>query len=624
MAITTSDLDFANIKQKLKASLKESGYTDHDFEASGLSSILDVLAYNTHINGLIANMAVNESFLATSQFRSSALAHAETLGYLPKSMTRAIAEVNISVNIPTGPASLTIPAGQTFSASVDDVIYSFKTEHEYIAENDGNGNFVFKTTSGSEVIPLVEGETRRKVFRVGKSTDDNVYIIPDTTIDTDTMVVKVFDNFTGTEYTPYSYIQDVKNITDESHVYMIRETASGEYELFFSDGNILGKGPVAGNRLEVEYQSTKGPDANGATGFTTTDISWKGSLYRPTVSTVTTAAGGADKESLRSIKVSAPRAFVAQNRLVTADDYRGMILSNYRGYVDDVIVWGGNDNVPPEYGKVFVSLLYKEGLEGTNAQTLAEESIVSDLTSNLSIMSIDTEFVPKKDTFLELRTIFQIDATKNITSVEALQVQVNDVINSYVENELNKFGSTFRRSNLLSDIDALSGAILNSRMEVKVQQRLNVPAMIADLNAQRVTNQEATVDYLDQDFQIDFPITLAGPDKDTHTVTSSSFKSNGISCRLVNKLGGYEMQLVDLDGVVLVEKIGYYEPATGKVVLNALRIDGTGFIGDTIKFSAVPANQSTIRPLRSYILQVDAGASYTRGRIDDGVTQVEL
>ena len=618
MTVKTSDLDFASIKSSLKAHLQQqTEFADYDFEASGLSRILDVLAYNTHINGLTANMAVNESFLGSSQLRSSVLSHAETLGYTPKSKTSSAVTLSATVSIPSGPDTITIPAGSVFTGDVDDTTYTFTNLNPASASN------VSDTYTLS--IPVVEGSIKTKTFAVGNELDVQTYVIPDKKIDISTLRVVVYDNFTNVDvYNTYYNINNVATIDDDSRVYMIRETSNGYYEMFFGDGNILGKAPVAGNKIEIAYIVSNGSLANGADTFTGPNIAFEDEFYQLNITTTSPSAGGSEKESISSIKLNAPRGYTTQNRLVTANDYRAMILKNYSTYIRDAITWGGNDNIPPQYGKVFISLNYRDGVS-EEVKIQQQTQMTNQLISNLSIMSIDAVFVEPEETFLELQTVFNLDASQTSTSVEQMKAVVNSTIQTYMLSDLSNFDSVFRRSNLLTRIDAISPAILNSRMTVKMQQRINMDQIIADIEAQLTANGVTEFDdYIEQDYSIDFPVMLAEPDKDDHIVTSSVFKSNGQNVLIKNKLGSTQLQLLDVDNVVKIANVGYYEPANGKVYLNALRIDKIGYVGTGVKMSATPANQSTIRPLRNYIITYDSGASSTQGFVDYGATKVLL
>jgi len=620
MAIQNSELDFFSIKSQLQTYLKQqTEFQDYDFTASGLSNILDVLAHNTHINGLVANMAINESFLGSAQLRSSVVSHAESLGYIPSSRTAASAIVSLSiVDYPTGPASLTLPIGTEFTSSVGTSVFTFTTQEQCTA-NNVSGTYIFKNVSGSDQIVIKEGFSNTKTFIAGEDLGA-IYVLPDESLDVSTINVKVFENYLSNSFQTFRDINTVTTVGSDSKVFIVRETSNGQYEIFFSDGNILGTAPAAGNRIEVSYMTSRGAEGNGGEEFSTS-VTLEGQPIQ--VEVVSPSGGGSEKESLASIKLHAPRSFTAQNRLVTADDYTSLITSKYGNYVKNAISWGGNDNIPPQYGKVFVSLNFLDGIAPAAQETI-KTSIKDQLTSNLSIMSIDTEFVAPETTYLELNTVFNIDPLKSPSSTEALQAQVYTYIRQYVDNELGDFESAFRRSNLLTRIDSISTAILNSRVSVKVQQRVDLETEILEIEAARISLGMPLLPYLEKDHLIKFPILLAEPDNDDHIITSSVFKSNGQNVTIKNKLGTTQLQLLDLDGEVKINNLGTYDPARGTVQLSSLRVDKDGYVGNGIRVSALPANQSTISPLRNYIIELDESSSSTIGYVASGETKVVL
>lgn len=620
MAIQNSELDFFSIKSQLQTYLEQqTEFQDYDFTASGLSNILDVLAHNTHINGLVANMAINESFLGSAQLRSSVVSHAESLGYIPKSRTASSAILSLSVvNHPTGPASLSLPIGTEFTSSLGTSVYTFTTQEQCTAQFD-DGNYVFKNFSNDTRITVREGSKKTKTFIVGEG-EGAIYVLPDDTLDVSTINVKVYDNYLSNSFQRFSNINDVTTVNADSKVFILRETANGQYEVFFSDGNILGTAPRAGNRIEVTYITSRGSEANGAEAFSTS-TTVDGQPIQ--VSVIAASGGGAEKENVSSIKLNAPRSFAAQNRLVTADDYTALISKNYGNFIRDVIAWGGNDNIPKQFGKVFVSLNFLDGV-APSVEEEVKQNIKDQLTSNLSIMSIDTEFVAPEMTFLELTTVFNIDPLKSPSSTEALQAQVDAFIRDYMDNVLGTFESVFRRSNLLTQIDSLSSSILNSKMSVKVQQRIDLDSQIAEIEESKNLLGRPLLSYIEKDHTIKFPFLLAEPDKDDHTINSSVFKSNGKNVVVKNLLGSTQLQLQDLDGAVVINNIGTYDPVKGTVLLNSIRIDKDGYVGTGIRISAVPANQSTISPLRNYIITLDESVSSTTGYIDAGATRTIL
>lgn len=606
--IKSTDLDFNTIKTRLKDYLKsKTEFADYDFEAGGLSNILDVLAYNTHINGLTANFALNESFLNTAQLRSSVVSHAEMLGYVPLSMTSSRAFLNLSLVISASnrPTNITIPRGTAFSATASGVSYTFSTLEAYTGLDNGNGVYEFKTSTGDTSIPVYEGTERTKTFLVGEKAEQHVYVIPDTTIDTKTLSVKVFETPTSSNFETYTNVNTAIRINEDSKHYQIKEVPNGYYEVIFSDGYTIGKAPASGNKIVISYLSTVGELANSAEVFTSVaDIAVNGTDYPLVVTTESASADGSQKEEIESVRTNAPLLFLSQQRLVTAQDYTAQILANYNYVLDDVVSWGGEENSPPEYGKVYVGLKFKDGTS-TVVQEQTKADIITTLTDNLSIMSIDTEYVDPIETFLEVETIFNFDPDLTTSTPKATENLVFDTVETHFNTNLNKFDKVFRRSNLLSEIDDLDESILNTKINVKLQQRFTP-----------VTGTSKT-------YKESFPVAIATPNDEFHTITTSRFTFNSRVCFIRNKLKSTKLQIINADGGVEIDNIGTYNPATGVVQLegfNPTSVEG----GTDIKLSITPANQSTVRPLRNYVLKLDDQLSSALAQIDYQNTQTSL
>ena len=606
--IRSADLDFDTIKANLKTYLQaQSEFADYDFEGSGLSNILDVLAYNTHLNGLIANFALNESFLNTAQLRASLVSHAEALGYTPRSYTASAATVNLSITISDAsrPTTVTLPRGTTFTSSVAGVSYTFRTRQAYVGSDDGSGTYSFLTDTDSNDIPIYEGTEKTKTFFVGETDDIQIYVIPDITMDTESLVIRVYETAGSSSYKEYTNLKDANRIEATSTYYQIKEVPNGYYEIIFSDGT-TGVKPSAGNKIIATYTSVIGEEANGAETFVaSSDLTVSGyGDYALSITTSTVSAGGAFKESNESIRQNVPIQFATQQRLVTAEDYKARILSDYGSYLDDVTAWGGADNTPPEYGKVFVGLNFKSGIS-EDTQTNVKNQIITNLTDNFAIMSITTEFKDPVTTYLELGTFFNLDPNLTSSTPRAVEGLVLGQVESYFNTSLNKFGTVFRRSNLLADIDDLSDAILNSRMNVKVQQRIT-PVVGTSLS-----------------YTLYFPTVLASPDDVNRIITSSRFVFNGRTCSIRNKLSSNKLEVVNIGGDIEIDNIGQYDAANGTVLLegfNPTSIEG----GTVVKVSATPSNQSTIRPLRNYLFELDDQLSFAQAQIDYQTTSVAL
>lgn len=598
--IKSTALDFDAIKNNLKLFLQQQPeFTDYNFEASALSNILDVLAWNTHFNGLLANFATNESYLGTAQLRSSIVSLAAALGYVAASRTSSSATVTLSVNlsgVSNRPTSISLPTGTTFEASVDNVAYTFQTREVLTASDDGNGLYVFATTTGDSDVVIYEGTSRTKTFLVGNE-ENVIYVIPDATIDISTALVKVFDTPSSQFFDTYTNLVDATSITDTSKIYILRESPNGNFELTFGNGTTLGDTPDAGNKIVVDYLSPVGPDADGATTFTPTASVIVDSMpYTLNVTTVSQSAGGAFKESIESIRKNAPFQYAAQNRMVTATDYKSLVLRNFSNLIKDIQAWGGQDNVEPKFGAVFLSIVFKDGV--TQATQQVTKDAIVDLARQLSVISFDIEFEDPTTTYIETSVIFDFNPTLTSLSLNTIENNVQSTVVQYFTDNTGLFEQSFRRSNMLTQVDEVSPSVLSSRAEIKMQQRIT--PILSILN----------------DFTLTFPDPIATPDDVEYRITSTPFVFGGKTCILQNKLNTTKLQVRNVeDNEVIVDNVGSYDPAAGTVSIVGL--SPTLIIGgvDFIKVSVTPANQSSVVPERNNLLVYDTDASFATGVI---------
>ena len=611
--VQSTELDFNSIKTKLKEYLQaKPEFQDYDFEGSGLSNILDVLSYNTHFNALLANFALNEAFLETAQLRSSVVTHALSLGYYPRSKTAASAFLQLTLNltdIPVRPPIIELPAGVTFNASTEEGTFTFRTLQSYFA-TDNNGFYTFIDSLGNPYVQVFEGQVRTKTFYVNEPEENQVYVITDPNIDTTTAQVRVYPDRSSSNFDTYTTITTAVTIQEDSKYYVLKESPNGFYELQFGDGISTGQAPVTGNKIEIEYLSVSGTLANGAKTFTANSgYSIGGYTFPFGIVVVNESSSGADVQSIESIRQLAPLNFTTQNRLVTAEDYRSLILRNYNQYIEDAIAWGGQDNVPPEFGKAFISLKFPDGTNQITKE-LIQSNIRENLTDSLSVMSITPEFIEPQITRLICET--NIYYNPNLTSVtgNTFQTRVKQLIADYFEDNLGLFNSIFRKSRLLDAIDESDDAILSSKMDLKMQNRFSpiLGSSAVPLNA-----------------VIAFPNPIADPDNVSYKITSSRFVFNNTICEFRNKLGTSSLELVDISGNIIVDNIGDYTPANGKVNISAQgavsEIIGGG---SEIKVNAIPANGAVLRPLRNYILQFEENESFVIANIDYQNTRVSL
>lgn len=653
--IRSTALDFDNIKNNLKTFLAaKEEFRDYNFEASGLSNILDVLAYNTHINALVANFALNESYLGTAQLRSSVVSLSEGIGYIPDTDTASQAVVNISfsTSVANRDTVIQLPAKTKFTSVVDDVSYTFQTIEDYYATDDGTGFYEFVTSTGKNEISLYEGTQKTKTFLVGEYEDNPTYVIPDGSIDADTVTVSIFESLTSDTATVYTNIINATTINANSTIFILKEAPNGLFELSFGDGVTFGVAPSAGSKIVVEYLSTKGEPANGANIFLPTSTFTGGNVTGVdlNVTTVTTSVGGDVKESLESIRKNAPFQYATQNRMVTAADYSSLILRNYSTLIKDIKAWGGEDNLDPEFGAVYVSIDFEDDVTDlTQANT--KQSILS-LAEDLAVISFRLRFVDPVTTFIEVTNFFQFNPRLTSLTINAVQSDVLDILNNYFSSNTGGFDQAFRRSNLLTLIDESNPAILSSRAEIKMQQRFapSAPAVATTINvltnftipadqlnevillinnsryreastivsrysAQSFTSILTTVTNLNNTntFKLKFPAAIAIPDDVNYTVTSSTFTYEGVNCSIRNLLKSNKLQIVSAGEDIIVDNIGSYNATSGEITLNYFT--PTAILGgkDFIKISVTPANPSAIVPSRQNILEYDPESSSARG-----------
>lgn len=652
--IKSSALDFNAIKNNLKTYLAaHEEFKDYNFEASGLSNILDVLAYNTHMNGLIANFALNESYLSTAQLRSSVVSLAEGIGYVPDTDTasRAVVRLSFNTSVPNRDTVVALPAYTKFTTTVDDVSYTFQTIETYYATDDGTGFYEFVNSSGSNQIPIYEGRAKVKTFYVGEYADNPTYIIPDTSIDADTAVVRVYPSSTSTSYVVYSNILTATSISASSTVYILKEAPNGYYELSFGDGETFGVAPSAGNKIQVQYIATNGADANGATVFVPSTQFTSGSVTADlSVTTVASAVGGDEKESIESIRKNAPFQYAAQNRMVTADDYSSLILRNYSTLIQDIKAWGGQDNIDPEFGAVYVSILFEDDVtQEIQANTKLE---IVDLAEQLAVISFRLRFTDPVITYVEVENYFQYNPRLTTLTLNSIQNNVTDTITNYFANNTGGFEQAFRRSNMLTLIDETDPSILSSRAIIRMQQRFVPTAPTIASYITKVTNgtipnykliealelinqqayqdaatlisgyatasYTAILDALAQlaatnKITLRYPAAILAPDDENYTVTSTTFTLSSRTCQIRNRLDTNVLQVVAVsDGTVIVDNLGSYTSESGVVNINYFSPTSIAGGVDYIKLSVLPANQSAIAPTRNDILQFDRSRSSSR------------
>ena len=459
-----AELDFDQIKTNLKTYLKaQTEFTDYDFEGSGLSTLLDILAYNTHYNAYLANMVVNEMFLDSAVKRSSAVSIAKHIGYTPVSARGAVANLDIVVTSPTGlPAILTMDRYTPFTSTVDGVSYTFLTTEAKTADRVG-------TTYTFTGVDVTEGTLLSYSYAVSDITPAAKYEIPNEAVDTTTIKVSVQTSSSDTTTSTYTLSTDITGIGSTSAIYYLEQNPQGRYQIYFGDG-IIGKSLSAGNIITIQYLVATGAAVNVSStvsqSFTAGTTIGGSSSIAITVNSNST--GGADTESITSIKFNAPRVNASKNRAVTATDYEALILANYAG-AESVSVWGGEDNDPPFYGKVLISLKPYTGFTISDA---TKNSIKTNILKSKQGITIIPEFVDPTYFYVNIAANIVYNSSITTLSSEQIKSQVNTAITDYFSTSLQKFNKSYIHSALTNAILSKNSSITSALVNLKLQRRI--------------------------------------------------------------------------------------------------------------------------------------------------------
>lgn len=526
--VNLTSMEFSEIKESLKEFLKQQDeFKDYNFEGSGLNAILDLLAYNSQNNAYLANMLANEAEIDTAIIRANVVSRAKLLGYTPKSATASRAVLSLSINDPSKHvASLVLPRGARFTVKSDRQQYTFVTLQEHVLQGDGNG--LYK----NDAVEVFEGILKGYSFTV--DSDERRYIIPSTKIDTSTIRMAVYDNQTANQYTVYEKASGLANIKADTPAYWVYETDGGNYEVKFGDG-VFGKRPPLNGIVYVEYLETNGPDANDFSRFSLVGSfdGYENADVR--ISVVANSAGGADPEATSTIKLNAPRYFQSQNRAVTKDDYAAVTHDIYP-YAKSVAVWGGEEATPPQFGKVFVSIIPRSLTKLTEANRRdIERKLKARSVIGITPIVIDPKFVGLNLNITAVIRRNSVNGLGNFTS------QIKEVVKRHFDEGFGIFDRDFYYSNLVADIKGHSRAIVSVRADYTLSM------------AQPITG---TLAY---EFE--------------NAINKGSVKSS-----LVRLTGSTEYQsLTDKEGKLYIgtTEVGTVDYKTGKLVVNTSAIRET-------------------------------------------------
>jgi hypothetical protein len=467
--LPVSQLDFTSLRTSLKTYLQgQDRFKDYDFEGSNLSVLLDILAFNTYQNAFYLNMVGNEMFLDTATLRDSVISHAKELNYLPRSFTSAAATARVNIAVTNNAVySVTVPQGYKFSATSPAKNFTFSTAEPVVITRNSNNQFI-------KNVVVYEGFILSEKFVVNTSIENQRFVLTNPKVDTDSIEVFVSSDISSNTFTEYNFTSSIFGLNANSTVYFLQAAESEKYEVVFGD-NIISKKPNNGNVVRVDYRITSGSDANGLNSF-----SPQGTIesFAVTASTVSAASGGANSESLSSIKFNAARFFQTQDRTVTKDDYRALILANFPE-VKAVNVYGGEE-IPdtPQYGRVVISCVTQTG----NPITITTADRLLAFVKTRSPLSINALLVDPEFTDIIINT--SVTYNVNITTLAASQISslVSNTIATFNSTNLVDFNKTFRYSKLISDINNAHPSIVSNETTVTIAKTI-VPLLNESFSA---------------------------------------------------------------------------------------------------------------------------------------------
>ena len=459
--IQVSDLDFNSIKSNFITYLQsQDKFKDYNFQGSSLSVLLDVMAYNTQYNAFYLNMVANEMFLDSALQRSSVVSQAKVLDYTPKSAIAPLAYINFNAQGVTNP-SFTLPQFTNFSSeAVNGVNYNFITTDSTTVNVTGG-------VASFNNIQLKQGIGATYTYTVNTTTNPNLlFQIPDANIDTTTLRVTVQQSSSNTSFQIYKPATNYLALVPTSLVYFLQESLNGNYEIYFGDG-ILGSRLTDGNIVAISYISTSGTSAAGANNFVLMDNI--GSFSTSNVVPLQAASQGGSKESIDSIKYQAPKAYAAQNRAVTKEDYITLIQQNSLDiHFDAINVWGGEQNTPPVYGQVFIALKPTGGYSLTDTQ---KQRLIQNVIKPISVMTVEPTIVDPDYTYVQITTNVLYDFKKTSYTANNISNIVKSTVSNFSINKLNTFNSTFSSSDLINSIQNSENSIIACELNVLLQKK---------------------------------------------------------------------------------------------------------------------------------------------------------
>ena len=595
--IVATDLDFDKISDNIKTYLKgQERFKDYDFEGSNLNVIIDMLAYAGHISGVNTNIAASEMFLDSAQIRKNVVSRAKDLGFVPASEQASSAQLNMKLSnvrnangtIPSE-NDMTLPRGHNFSTVYDGVTYNFVNTTSVVPTRD-NVSFSYPT------VDIVQGQYITDSFVFDSQIKNSKFVLANSRVDRSRLEVSVNSNGIVSKYTLST---EVSTITSSSRVFYAQENEEGFIEIYFGD-DVLGQGLVDGDLISATYITVDDIHADGAKLFTMSDAI--NGFSNAELTTLSNASGGAEKEDIESIKFKATKFYTSQNRLVTLNDYKAKV-SEYYPNADAVAVWGGEDNDPPEYGKVFISL------KPQNSDYLSEveKAEVTTKLNQLNMLTVRPVIKDAEIVKILLTTVFKYNANDTTLSRGEIETIVRNAIVNFDNTNLNNFDSIFRHSNLVKDIDAANSAILSNITNVRLRKRKQV----------NLSKSEG--------FIIEFGNGFFHP-HDGHNkasggiLTTTGFKVDGdsVNTYFFDDDGSGVIRRYSIQGGVRVfadQAAGTIDYTSGKISVSAINFTSTVNSDTSIDFTVLPSSDDVVA-IRGSLIDISVDDIKVSGEVD--------
>ncbi len=569
--LNIAELDFDKIKEEIKLYYKRTDgpFKDFDYDGSGLNILLDILAHNTHYNAVLAHLAANESFISSAQLRKNVVARAKTLGYTPKSSSAAGVVLKMTG---LNAAITSLPEGTAFTSSdtLNNQTYNFVT-----FENTSVGE-------GTE-FTVFQGAIKTKEYIFDDSIPNLTFEIPEINIDKSKLVVTVGDSVSSTQKEVYTQFSELPGLDSTTAVYFLSENPSGKYQISFGDG-IVGKKPLPGSLISIKYLITDAGAANGLSVFTTSDSLFD-SFSKPSITSIAASSGGGSRENIESIRANAPLQFVSQNRAVTVDDYKAIVRSN--STAETVSVWGGEDNEPPEYGRVFISA--KPGVG--NTLTDDEKNRLLPILDSKGILTVRPKFVDPEFISIYFNIFANYNSTLTNLSADGISSLIRSGLTEFSSEFLESFEGIFRYSQFLNYVTNLDPSILSVFARIFCKK---------DFIATTSNNALYTINF---GFELEKPL-----DPTKSLITSTGYVFNGVTYFFKDEESSTEnirniyRYYVNVDNVEILDKrdCGTVDCSTGIIEINDFDLASQ----TNISIFARPASND-IAPKRNQIVEID-------------------